>query len=147
MMEVLKKGVLPAILFSDFIGLVYQSTLSDNQSVESNDLGLKIEVADSVSERKKGLSGRESIANDEGLVLVFDEEDYHGIWMKEMNFSIDIIWINQDKKVVDYRLSVVPETYPEIFLPGKPAKYVLEVKSGFVEQEKIEIGDKLDFLN
>ncbi len=147
MMEVLKKGVLPAILFSVFIGLVYQSTLSDNQSVESNDLGLKIEVADSVSERKKGLSGRESIANDEGLVLVFDEEDYHGIWMKEMNFSIDIIWINQDKKVVDYRLSVVPETYPEIFLPGKPAKYVLEVKSGFVEQEKIEIGDKLDFLN
>ena len=107
---------------------------------------LVVGVADTTTERIQGLSGRESMEYKEGLLFIFDELDFHSIWMKEMNFSIDIIWLNNLQQVMHIEKDVSPDTYPESFRPDQKSRYVLEVSSGFVQKEGIKIGDQMTIL-
>jgi len=104
---------------------------------------ISVGVADSNAERKSGLSNRETLRDNEGLLFIFPEPDFHGIWMNKMNFSIDIIWLDKTQQVVYIKKNVSPDTYPEIFKPTKKSLYVLEVSSGFVKKEGIKIGDQM----
>ena len=110
------------------------------QVVEINGLKLFVGVADSQEERIRGLSGTETLGEFEALLFVFETVDRHGIWMKDMNFSIDIIWISEDMKIVDIERQVDPNTYPRSFKPDKPARYVLETNSGLTQLFNIETG-------
>lgn len=105
-----------------------------------------IEIADNDLERMHGLSGVVSMPKNHGVFFIFDESDYHGIWMKEMNFSIDIIWLNEFSEVVHIEKNISPETFPNVFRPSKPATYVLEFNSGFVSRNSIKLGDKFVLL-
>lgn len=108
---------------------------------------IKVDVADSPAELVKGLSGRTTLADDEGMFFIFPNNDYHGIWMKNMKLPIDIIWLDETLKVVFIKEKVLPETYPEVFKPTKPARYVIETPAGFTAKAKIKIGDlaKINF--
>lgn len=109
-----------------------------NQSERKIKLGEKvytIEVADSEDERRRGLSGRKSLPEDEGLLFVFSRPTRPGFWMPDMNFDIDIIWIS-DKKVVG--VSVGEKSKPrEILSPPSEVDMVLEVNKG----SGIKVGD------
>ena len=68
--------------------------------------------------------------------------------MKDMNFSIDMIWISENMKVVYIKKNARPESYPESYGPegnDKPAKYILEINSGFSEKNNLKIGDSVLF--
>lgn len=115
-------------------------------------LPISVEIADTAESRARGLSGRDSLAVNTGLLLSFPELGSHGIWMKDMRFPIDVIWIapisdtsssggGQGLRIVDIRENVRPETFPEIFYPARSALYILEVNAGFVEIHSIEVGD------
>ena len=103
------------------------------------------ELAKTEEERRIGLSRHEQLEKMEGLLMVYNSAGRYGIWMKEMSFPIDIIWISEDQRIVDFKEDASPESYPEIFRPEYPARYVLEVNSGFVERFNIDRGDKVDF--
>jgi uncharacterized protein len=107
-----------------------------------SDSSFFVEIAEKDSQRIKGLSGREEIGENKGMFFKFDQEDYWSIWMKEMLFPLDIVWLDQNLTVVDIRENVSPETYPEAFLPQKPAKYVLEINAGLCEKHGIKINDQ-----
>ena len=107
---------------------------------------LDLEVVSSSEDRTKGLSGRESLSEDEAMLFVFPKEDFHGIWMKEMNFPIDIVWLDKNFVIVNIKNDVRPESFPEIFKPKIKSLYVLEIKAGLSEKEKIEVGQSLKFL-
>lgn len=107
---------------------------------------LKVEIADTAEARTLGLSNRETLEDKRGMLFVFDEADRHGIWMKEMNFSIDVIWFNANYEVIYIVKDAKPDSYPKIFRPSTNAKYVLEVPSGFVEKEGIKIGDLINIF-
>jgi len=113
------------------------------QVISVGDIQLEVEVADTPESRKQGLSGRGDLGSSVGLLMVFDKPDYYGIWMKDMNFSIDIIWISKDLQVVEIMSNVRPETYPSIFEPSAPALYVLETKSGFAQVYGLRTGDSV----
>lgn len=98
--------------------------------VKINETSILAEIADTEEERSKGLSGRESLAEDEGLLFVFEEPGLYGFWMKDMNFAIDIIWIDESRHVIGIERGVAPETFPNTFHSPGPVKYVLEVPSG-----------------
>ena len=102
-----------------------------------------IEIADTTKRRQQGLSGRESLAFDSGMLFVFEREDIHGIWMKDMQFPIDIIWLDEEFVVVDIVSNVSQESFPKIFQPHALALYVLELKAGTVERMGITTGDKM----
>lgn len=72
-----------------------------------------VDVAITEPQVKKGLGGRQSLSNDYGMLFVFDRKDRYSFWMKDMQFPIDILWIN-DNKIVDIskNVSVIPEGKP-----------------------------------
>lgn len=102
-------------------------------------------LADTEAARTQGLSGRKSLDSNTCMLFVFQSPDTYGIWMKDMQFSLDILWVNQDKNIVYQKQAVLPRTYPTVFRPSQPAQYVLECNAGFIEDEKLSIGDHLDF--
>lgn len=107
---------------------------------------IEVELALSPEEKARGLSGREELPEDRGMLFVFDKPDFYGFWMKDMLISLDIIWISLDFKVVHIEKNVSPETYPEVFVPSAKAQYVLEVNSGFSDANDLKVGDKVEFL-
>lgn len=106
---------------------------------------LKSRVVKSVPDRIEGLSNESKLPYNEAMLFIFPTIDFHGIWMKDMLFPIDIAWINNEGVVVDKKDNVSPETYPYVFKPSTPAMYVLEVNAGVLSQKKIEIDTKLTF--
>ncbi len=107
------------------------------------DVGIDVVVADTEKTRERGLSGLASIPSRAGLLMVFDTSDYYGIWMKDMQFPIDVIWIDDTLHVVDTSEVLKPEDFPEVYEPSRPARMALEVNAQFVATYKIEIGDEV----
>lgn len=106
---------------------------------------LRVEVAETPVARRCGLSLRDLLSENRGMLFVFEESGFHGIWMKDMNFSIDIVWIDEAHRVVDEVFGASPESYPGVFKPKKGASYVLEVPQGFAKKYNIVAGDEIVF--
>lgn len=99
-------------------------------------------VAQTWAERIQGLSDTPYLPDHVVKLFIFDNSSYHSIWMKDMNYSIDIIWVDEDKTIVHIEENVSPDTYPdESFTTDVPAKYVIETVAGFVGDNDVEIGD------
>lgn len=103
---------------------------------------MRVSLADSDSERQQGLSGRDFLAEDEGMLFVFEEPGRHGFWMNGMKFPLDFIWISGDRVVGT--TETAPVTQMDI-KPPQSIDRVLEVNSGFVARNKIKIGDKVSY--
>lgn len=101
---------------------------------------LSVVIADTEESRIQGLSGRKEIGAT-GMLFVFDEVDYHGIWMKDMFFPIDLIWIDENLTVIGIEKGVRPDTYPRTFRPPLPAKYLIETTERYTETFGISVGD------
>lgn len=109
---------------------------------------IEAEVADGFFKKAKGLMFRDSLDPGKGMLFVFDKEAKHAIWMLGMRFPIDIIWIGREMCVVDFAENAKPSLLPhKIYKPRDEARYVLEVGAGFVKENYIKIGSKLDFLS
>jgi len=106
-----------------------------------------VRLATTEADRVQGLSGVEKLSADDGLLMVFDDGDANtGIWMKGMKIPIDIIWMNNDKKVIYIVMDASPELgESKTFRPTSLAKYVLEVPAGTAKKSAIKIGDTATF--
>lgn len=106
---------------------------------------IKVDLAITPSEHEQGLSGRPGLKDDEGMLFVFLQVGKHLFWMKDMFFSIDMIWLGADMKVIYIKKDATPASYPTTFGPNQDAKYVLEVISGFSDKNNLKVGDKMEF--
>lgn len=88
------------------------------------------------------MSGRETLAPNEGMLFVFAQPGIHHFWMKGMNFPLDFIWI-RDKVVVEITEDVTI-TVMDLY-PHQPVDQVAEVNSGVVAGQQIKIGDKVSY--
>lgn len=104
-------------------------------------------VADTLSERIKGLSSTPFLPTEVVKLFVFGVSGSHSIWMKDMNYSIDIIWVDESGNIVHMEENISPETYPESFSSPVPAWYVIEASAGFVDSNSIMMGDRVMILN
>ena len=111
-----------------------------------------VEVMVMLDEITRGLSGRESLPQDKGMLFIFESMEEFSpapdFWMRNMKFPIDMIWIGRDHKVVYIKKNARPESYPTTFGPGAKidARYVLEVNSGFSDKYYIKVGDPVVFF-
>lgn len=129
------------------LGLFFlYSKNSEFSSIKIGQNTWNIEIANETNERIQGLSGRESLELNKGLLFIFPQEDFHSIWMKDMEFPIDIIWFDSDFKIVDLKMNISPSTYPEIFKPQALSRYVLEVNALEAERAGIKIGSKAEIF-
>lgn len=118
----------------------------ETRAVVIGESALAVRVANTDARRQKGLSGSDPLEDKEGMLFVFDEIGFHGIWMKDMTYPIDIIWFDADKAVIHFEHNATPESYPKVFGPDEPSSYILEVPSGFIKKEGIRIGDYLSII-
>lgn len=106
-------------------------------------VALTVTHADTEQEREQGLSGVTKLSELGGKLFTFDNEQRHGIWMKDMNFPIDIMWFNNNLELIHIEEDVDPDTYPAIFVPSSDARFVLEVNAHFVDSLQVQLGDRL----
>ena len=111
-----------------------------------------VDVAATPEERQQGLSGRETMALDTGMLFVFEEERPLHFWMKEMHFPLDIIWIDGQCELIGVSAEVPtpPPNAESAAIPRAnspaPALYVLEVNAGEWQRNGMSEGDRVEFL-
>lgn len=116
--------------------------------VKIADKEISVDFAVETPVQNKGLGGRESIEENQGMIFIFQVPDILEFWMKDMKFPIDIIWIKGDE-VIDISPDAQPEpgvdlSQLKIYTPKKPADRVLEVKGGWAARNGLKIGDKVE---
>jgi uncharacterized membrane protein (UPF0127 family) len=104
---------------------------------------LEVEIASTEPQRQLGLSGRTSLAYGHGMLFVFDPPKPVGFWMKDMNFSLDMIFADGNGTIQKIDSDVAPGTYPKVFQSGFPTYFVLEVPAGYSAAQGIAVGQKI----
>ena len=123
-----------------------KTTGNDVKFVKTAGVLVKVDLALTAKEQEQGLSGRENLKNDAGMLFIFPKPSINYFWMKDMNFPIDIIWIDFNFRVIYIQKDALPSSYPNSFGPGVDNSYVLEVSDGFSEKNNLKIGDSVEFL-
>lgn len=124
--------------------LIFYFTNNMNEStvLKINDMEISVEIADDLPEQTMGLSGRDSLCEDCGMLFVYRDPQIQRFWMKDMKFPLDFIFIKENKVVDIFEDIPVPvdSEIPRI-QSREPADMVLEVNKGFVERNSIRVGD------
>jgi len=107
-----------------------------------------VEIADSPGEITQGLSGRESLAKDRGMLFLFPQPGNYPFWMKEMKFNLDFVFI-KGQTVVDLVENVPfpqPGEPPQTVIAKEEFDKVLEVNQGLIKKMELEVGDQLELF-
>jgi|SRR3989338_9452196 len=113
------------------------------QTTEFGGVSLRIEYATTSETRELGLGGRTEIQENYGMLFIFPKDDKYGFWMKDMLVPIDIFWLDSKGHVISIASGVATSTYPNVFYPAAPARYVLETAAGFAKDNNIATGTSL----
>lgn len=103
----------------------------------------KLEIADTEAARTKGLSQRDAIGKNEGMLFDFKKAGDWRIWMVDMHFNIDILWLDEHCKIVHIKQNATPASYPEIYHAYTPNRYVIELPANTIDIIDIKIGDTI----
>jgi uncharacterized membrane protein (UPF0127 family) len=151
---------MPKLMFACLIvGVVWLSISASHKNVNSakhqtatlriNNCSIEVEIADTPALRIRGLSGRKTLAENRGMFFVMEKPLYYRIWMKDMNFALDIIWL-LDLKVVEITPGIPPPSLLQLdqpqYHPSSPVNHVLEVNAGVAEKCGLKIGDTISFI-
>ena len=110
-------------------------------STGSGERSFSIEIADTSAEREAGLMFRRTMADDHGLLFVFERTDEVDFWMKNTPMALDLVFVGEDG-----RIKAIKRGEPEseaIISPGQPVRFVLELKAGTAAKDGIKEGDLL----
>ncbi len=145
--------IIPIFIAAVIVGVVGLMTLPSESKLESvefpwgtimvDEVPLQVMIADSEPRRIRGLMFQDQLPYDQGMIFVFEKPGLYSLWMLNMQFSLDMIWFDQDGKIVHIEKDVPPcKTAFEIttcqsVVPDGEAVYVLEVTSGFIDQNNI----------
>jgi hypothetical protein len=125
-------------------------------TVQLDDKLLEVYLADTDPRRMRGLmwESQDFLANDKGMLFVFDEPGTRPMWMKNMQFHLDIIWFNEKGSVVAIEKNVPPCITPLEVMSCKSngvsadnAQYVLELISGYVDEHSITENSRLEIIS
>jgi uncharacterized protein len=107
---------------------------------------LSIEIAANSEERQQGLMWRKSMANDQGMLFIFEYPEIQGFWMRNTYIPLDIIYISDRLEIVSIQKNCPPLN--DRSLPsGKPAQYVMEINAGLCDKLGIQPGNKVGWAN
>jgi uncharacterized membrane protein (UPF0127 family) len=155
-MSINKIIIVVAIIFAIFIAFIFiqfnplskkakNSANIPPSTVTINNQTFHVSLAQSEAARQQGLSGKDSLPTNEGLLFLFDKPDYYAFWMKDMKFPIDIIFINGNK-IVSITENAKPVTTGQLptFQPTGPSDKALEINAGLSKKYTIKPGDTVD---
>ena len=125
---------------------VYLLTLDNEpgERVVINGKNIAIEIADEPEEIIKGLGGRDELDANSGMLFIFPNPITPSFWMKDMQFPIDVVWIDENLEIIAITPSLPVESFPDSVSPPGPVKYVLEVNAGYSAYSGWLAGDKVE---
>ncbi len=113
-------------------------------SIYNKNITFVVEVAKTIEERKIGLMYRKKLLNNEGMLFIFPREEIIQLWMKNTYFPLDVIFISENKIIVDIKKNM--ERLSETIVRSKvKSRYALEFNAGLINKLDIRIGDKVLF--
>ncbi len=122
-------------------------------TIKVDDLVLEVQIADTEPRRIRGLMFQDQLPYDKGMIFVFNEPGIYSLWMLNMQFSLDMIWFDENGSIVHIEQNVPPcKTATEIMacqsiIPSEEAVYILEVTSGFIKEFNITKDSKLSIIS
>ena len=133
------------LIFNFFLISFY--TFSNDKidvSIYNKNITFNVEVAKTIEERKSGLMYRKKLLNNEGMLFIFPREKIIQLWMKNTYIPLDVIFISENKVIVDIKKNM--EKLSETIVKSKvKSRYALEFNAGLINKLDIEIGDKVLF--
>ena len=138
--------VIAVLVYKKYQSVPSVQLANPNLPMETITIGsttLQVEVASTDAEREQGLSDRSSLATGKGMLFVFNPPQPVGFWMKDMEFSLDMVFADQHGVITKIDTNVSPATYPEVFPSGSSIMYVLEIPAGYAQSSGIAIGQKI----
>jgi uncharacterized membrane protein (UPF0127 family) len=157
------QALVPIAAAAVIVGVVGLMSIPSDSKLESvefprgtikvDDVVLEVQIADDESHRMRGLMFQDPLPYDQGMIFVFSEPGVYSLWMLNMQFALDMIWIDANGNVVHIEQNIPPcETPTEIMacqsiVPSEEAMYILEVTAGFVEQFGITKDSKVDMIS
>ena len=156
--------LIPIIAAAFIVGVIGMLSIPTDVKLESvefpqgtiklDDQILVVKIADNDSLRVRGLMFHDELPFDQGMLFVFDQSGTRSMWMLNMQFSLDIIWFDENLHVTAIEKNVPPclttievVTCRENGVSGDNAKYVLEVTAGFVDEFNITENSKLKLIS
>ncbi|MFA6428974.1 MAG: DUF192 domain-containing protein [Patescibacteria group bacterium] len=139
-----KSGILFIVLLVLLVCVRYV-TRKEKAILFINDRPLYVEIVRTDAARERGLSGRDHLASDQGMLFIFDEPSIRQFWMKDMRFPLDLVWLRQGR-VVDVVSLSPPRTIqeiPEAHTSIEPVDRVLELNLGEANNRGIVVGSFL----
>lgn len=105
----------------------------------------KLYAPNTTGNQQIGLSAFDNISNNEGMIFRGNPVGVQGVWMKDMKFNIDIIWIDKDNRVVHLVENASKDSYPTIFQnpDSVVSAYIIELQSGQIKSRQINKGDEV----
>ena len=156
--------LIPIIIAAVIVGVAGILSLPSDVKLESvefprgtvklDDVVLEVQIADTAPRKTRGLMFQDMLPFDQGMLFVWNESGTHSIWMLNMQFPLDIIWIDGNGTVVHIEKNIQPcktavetVTCPSYKSGSKESKYVLEVTAGFVDKFDISTESKLEIIS
>lgn len=148
-----KKLIIAVFLIWIFVGVLVITSHPSNKTPSINtshrhelnvllsEISLKTQVADTREERIIGLSQHDGLAFDEAMLFIFERPGYYPFWMKDMNFPIDIFWLDENKHIIFIKEEAQPEDFPTSYISYEPALYAIETIAGFAQHYGVKRGD------
>lgn len=118
-------------------------TIVDSLGVEI--AKVDIEIADTDYERTLGLMYRQTMAENEGMLFIFPDEEIRSFWMKNTILPLDMLFINSERRIVTIHKNTTPYS-EQSYRSTQPAKYVLELNAGYCDLKGIKTGDMIRWL-
>lgn len=128
-----------------YIGLFLRS---DRIYFPKYEQSFAVEIADTEELRTQGLSGRASLPSGHGMWFAFEDEAQRTFWMKNMEFPLDIIWLNNEKEIIGIESQAQPPSEGvndenlQRYVSPIDTQFVLEVNAGAAAAIGLEIGDR-----
>ena len=133
------------LIFNFFLVSFY--TFSNEKidvNIYNKNIKFNVEVAKTIEERRTGLMYRKKLLNNEGMLFIFPREKIIQLWMKNTYIPLDVIFISENKVIVDIKKNM--EKLSETIVKSKvKSRYALEFNAGLINKLDIEIGDKVLF--
>jgi len=157
------QALVPIAIAAIIIGIVGILSIPSDSKLESvefprgtikiDDTVIEVQVADTEPRRIRGLMFQDPLPYDQGMIFVFNDSGIYSLWMLNMQFSLDMIWFDQDGSIVHIEKNISPcKTPTEIMacqsiVPSGEAMYILEVTSGFIDKYDITKDSKLEIIS
>lgn len=149
-MQIFYRGVLILVGISLFFFFLHKierpiptSPTEPSPTATFGGVSLRLDYATTTASRELGLGNRMSVPDDYGMLFVFPKDGLYGFWMKDTLVPLDMFWLDAQGHVVFISENVATSSYPNVFYPTRPARYVLETAAGFARAHFIVTGTPL----